>query len=390
MRTERLYYDDPWLHRFEAQVTAVTRLGERTALELDQSAFYPESGGQMADRGTIGPLAVVDVQLEGERVLHFVDGDAPGAGALVQATIDRGRRRSHMALHTGQHILSRALLEVGGHDTISSRLGETACTIDIDTEQMADSALADAEALANTVIDDDLEVLAHFPEHVEQLALRKAPPPKERIRVVQIGDFDVTPCGGTHCTRSAQVGLVSVTGVERHKRQLRISFVAGPRARATLAEHDRIVRELAKSFSCGPDNIAKGIDKLRAELDGARAEARELGSAAADLLAASLARAHDAGPVVAAMTGPVAIVREVAHRLTSEPGAVALLAAQGPDQTSVVLQRGEAADFDCGAFMRRLASAHDGRGGGRADRAEGRLPPGVHWQTIVRALLDGD
>lgn len=388
MRTERLYYDDPWLHRFEAQVTAVTHASDCTALELDRSAFYPESGGQMADRGTIGGLEVLDVQLDGERVLHFVSGDAPGPGDVVHATIDRARRRSHMALHTGQHILSRALLDIGGHDTISSRLGETACTIDIDTEKIDESALRDAEALANAVVDDDVEVLAHFPDDVGRLALRKAPPAKERIRVVQIGDFDVTPCGGTHCTRSAQVGLVSITGVERHKRHVRLSFAAGPRARATLKEHDRIVRALAKSFSCGPDNIASGIDKLRAELDGAWAQAKELGSVAAELLAESLVRDREAGPVVAAMNGPAAIVREVARRLCAEPHAVALLAAQTPEQTSVVLQRGDASDFDCGAFMRRLASAHEGRGGGRADRAEGRLPPGLDWPRTVKALLD--
>src|SRR5262245_35936656 len=131
MPSERLYYDDPLLSSFDARVVAHAELGGRPSVLLDRTAFYPESGGQMADRGQLAGAEVVDVQLDDLGELHHVlDGERPAIGALVTGSIDRKRRRVHMALHTGQHILSRALLEVAGAQTLSSRLGESACTID--------------------------------------------------------------------------------------------------------------------------------------------------------------------------------------------------------------------------------------------------------------------
>ncbi len=390
MTTQRLYYDDPWLHRFEAHVLGVAPRDGGATIELDRTAFYPESGGQMADRGTLGAASVVDVKLEGERVLHVVSGPAPEPGERVVATVDRARRRAHMALHTGQHILSRALHDVAGADTISSRLGETQCTIDLDADRLDEATLAEAEALANAVIDDDVVVRAFFPESAElaTLALRKRPPLAARVRVVAVGDFDVTPCGGTHCTRSGQVGLIALAGLERHKQKLRLSFEAGPRARRLLSEHDRTLRELARAFSCGPLLLPGAIDKLRLEHERARAEARSLGAVAAEHLAAALLREAQGGPLVAAIDGPVAVIREVAKRVADSPDHVALLAAHDEEATHVVLQRGQTNSFDCAAFMQRLAARTGGRGGGRPPRAEGRLPPGVAWARVVAELLD--
>ena len=123
-------------------------------------------------------------------------------------------------------MLSRALADVALAATVSSRLGETACTIDVDQEVVEERRIAAAEDLTNAIIDDDVPVRAFFPteEELAALPLRRRPTVSENIRVVAVGDFDVSPCGGTHCTRSAQVGLVHVTGVERYKGKLRISF----------------------------------------------------------------------------------------------------------------------------------------------------------------------
>src|SRR5262249_3425100 len=159
-------------------------------------------------------------------------------------TIDRARRRVHMALHTGQHTLSRALVDVARADTVSSRLGETACTIDVDQAQVAERDLARAEDLVNSIIDADAPVRAFLPEPGELAALPLRRPPKVEtdIRIVAVGEFDYSPCGGTHCLRTAQVGFVSVTGVERYKGKIRITFAAGRRARAELAGHASVLQ----------------------------------------------------------------------------------------------------------------------------------------------------
>ncbi len=247
--TTRLHYDDPMLLEFEAEVTAHGRFGERHSVILDRTAFYPESGGQLGDVGTLGARAVLDVQVDDAGVVHhIVEGEAPAVGSTVEGVVERSRRRLHMALHTGQHMLSRALLDEAGAETVSSRLGSTSCTIDVHLASLDEAAVARAEDLVNRVIEDDLAVRQFFPspEELARLPLRRAPKVSENIRVVDAGGFDVSPCGGTHCTRTSQVGVVTVTGVERYKGKGRVTFLAG-RVRLlnrhpTAVDHDPVHR----------------------------------------------------------------------------------------------------------------------------------------------------
>jgi alanyl-tRNA synthetase len=216
--TPRLYFEDPLLTVFSARVIAHASHAGRPSLLLDRTGFYPEAGGQMSDRGELAGAAIADVQVDDADLVHHVLAEGatlPAIGSEVTGTIDRARRRVHMALHTGQHMLSRALLDEAGGETVSSRLGESACTIDLGLEKADEAAIARAEALCNSVIDDDVRIRAFFPDAAElaALPLRRRPKVDENIRVVQIGDYDVSPCGGTHCTGSAQVGLVRITGI---------------------------------------------------------------------------------------------------------------------------------------------------------------------------------
>src|SRR5262249_44458048 len=164
----RLYYEDPLLLAFDARILAHGTHGGRPSIILDRSAFYPESGGQMADRGTLGGLTLLDVQEdETGTVHHIVEGELPVVGTEVHGEIDRVRRRLHMALHPGQHMLSRALLDLARGETVSSRLGETLCTIDLGIAKADERAIANAEALVNSVIEDDIAIRAFFPEASE-------------------------------------------------------------------------------------------------------------------------------------------------------------------------------------------------------------------------------
>ncbi len=263
--TERLYLNDSWLREFDALVVAHGEYAGRASLLLERSAFYPESGGQMATRGQLAGMAVCDVQQDSEgRVHHLLDGELPTVGERIKGRIDGSRRRVHMAQHTGQHLLSRALLEVAKADTLSSRLGETACTLDIPQAKLADGLLARAEALVNAVIDDDIEVETLYPnaDQLAQLKLRRAAKVEDNIRIIKVGDFDVTPCGGTHCTRSSQVGLLAITNTERHKGGLRLSFVAGQRARKRLTRDSAALLQLSKRLSCGPTAVGAAVAKI--------------------------------------------------------------------------------------------------------------------------------
>jgi len=392
--TERLYFADPLLFEFEARVVEVRVQSGAPIVFLDRSAFYPEGGGQLPDRGTIGGAPVVDVQVDDAGAVgHTLGGDAPPPGELVHCELDRTRRRDHMALHTGQHILSRALGEVSGAQTVSARLGTTACTIDLDLASLPDSLIADAEALANRVIDEDVAIRAWFPtpDELSSLPLRRGPKVEGDVRIVAIGDFDFTPCGGTHCAHSSQVGSVWVTSAERYKGGTRVAFASGPRARRLLMEEAALLRALGRELTCGPSDVAASVDKLRRELGGAREELGRARAILADHAAEALvsrAAGGPAGPVVARLDGASPeLARSVAQRVARVPGVVAIIAATGNEGQFVVALRSEQSAFDCGAFVKRLASALGGRGGGRPERAEGRLPLDADFESAARAAL---
>src|SRR5262249_39880687 len=259
----------------------------------------------------------------------------------------------------------------------SSRLGETACTIDLDLAKMDERDVARAEDLTNAVIDDDVTVRAYFPAPGElaALPLRRAPKVEDNVRVVQIGEFDVSPCGGTHCLRSGQVGLLRIGNVERYKGKVRVTFAAGRRARRELGELADVLTGLGRELTCGPGEVPTALAKLRREL----AESREaLGQARASVAGAAAAAllAGDADPIVRVFDDlPIEGVRMVAKRVT-EAGRVAVLGAAGPDGIHVIVARPARSTFDCGAHLRPLPAAAGGGGGGWPGGAEGRLPLG--------------
>ncbi|MFP2909004.1 alanyl-tRNA editing protein, partial [Pyxidicoccus sp. 3LFB2] len=275
--TERLYYADPFLHRFTARALSQGTWSGAPSVVLERTAFYPEAGGQMGDRGVLGGLPVRDVQVDDAGTVHHLldvpEGTPlPTPGTELAGEVDRVRRRANMSLHTGQHMLSRALVDIAGAATVSSRLGETLCTIDTDQDTLDERLVAEAEARVNDIIDDDIPIRSFFPtpEELAALPLRRAPKVTDNIRVIQIGDFDVSPCGGTHCTRSGQVGMVRVLGVERYKGKGRVLFSAGPRARRELWEEAGTLRAMARAFTCGVPEVPVAVDKLRRELTEAR------------------------------------------------------------------------------------------------------------------------
>jgi alanyl-tRNA synthetase len=390
MPTARLYFEDSYQRSFDARVVAVSSWQGWPALVLDRTCFYPEAGGQLGDRGTLGAIAVRDVQIDDAgTIFHLVEGadgcTLPEVGSELCGALDWVRRRQHMAQHTAQHLLSGALLERASAPTASARLGETSLTIDVARDRVPDSELYAAEDLANSIIDDNVAIRAWFPEPVElaALKLRRDPKVDVDIRVVAIGDFDLSPCGGTHCARSAELGTIRITGAERYKGMTRIGFVASQRARLELFSHDQVMRRLATAFSCQPLEVPAAIDKLRLSVDSASAEITALRGRLATIIAGAM---EGSGRVVAMLAHEPDLLRAVAAKLTAA-GRDALL--YSPDDAGgavVVLARAAGSHLDCGALWKQLATRAGGRGGGKADRAEGRLATTVDWYSMISEL----
>jgi alanyl-tRNA synthetase len=384
--THRLYHGDAYLRRFDAEVVAITTWKSRPAVVLDRTAFYPEAGGQLGDRGRLGALAVVDTQeTDDGTIVHLIEGEPPAVGSRVAGELDWQRRRQHMAQHTAQHLLSGALLDRAQAATASARLGETSLTIDVTRDRIPEAELAAAEDLANDVVDDDVEIRAWFPspDELATIKLRRDPKVTIDIRVVAIGEFDVSPCGGTHCARTSQLAAVRITGTERYKGMTRVTFTTARRGRAELFARDQVLRGLAGQFSCGPGEVPAAIDKLRREAEAADGQITELRSRLATAIVAQLA---GDGPAIAALPGDAELLRSVAARLAAA-GRDAILCATDDAGATVVMIRAAGSTLDCGGLWKRLAARHGGRGGGRADRADGRLTTVVtDWPAMVAEI----
>jgi len=406
MPTEKLYWRDPFATAFEATARRGDFQG-RASIVLDRTLFYPEGGGQLADMGTLAlgdrAIAIADVQIDDDGVIHHLADDGVdlkavpelGAGAAARGAIDPVRRRDHMAQHTAQHMLSRALVEVAKADTVSARLGATSCTLDVDAAAVSDADLARAEDLTNAVVRNDVVVRDLFPtaDELAAMKLRRAPKVSQGVRVVDVDGFDLTPCGGTHCTRTGQIGAVSIVATERYKGKMRVSFHAAGRALAYARAHQNALAGLARDLTCGPLEVASAIAKLRGEL---KARLDALSSARGELVALLTDRALRDHPPSEGGTTPIVIARErddvpslraLAGRLASRDDVVALCASR--DEASgdllVVVQRGARARFDAGAWFKRASAASGGRGGGKPDRAEGRFPARITVEELAKS-----
>ncbi len=388
MATTLLYHRDPHLLTFSAVVIGHATHRGRPAVCLDETAFYPEAGGQMADRGVLAGRPILDVQVDEAGVVHHVvDGPLPAIGERIDGVVDGPRRRQHMAQHTAQHMLSAALLVGHGRaETVSSRLGESGCTIDVDVPTLSERSLREAEDLVNSVIDEDRVVTAFFPDEstLAALPLRRRPKVSEHIRVVVVGDpgapFDVSPCGGTHVTRTSQIGLVRVTGVEKYKGMTRVHFAAGPRARREAFARAALLEELGRGFSSSPEEVPTQIEKMRASIKTLQVDkaalAGRMGTLLGEALAARAGVDKDNGVAVEVVDGAdMELLRAIAARAVAiAPRLAVVVAGRDADGGgNVIVNRGASATVDCGALLKRLVAASGGKGGGKVESAQGRL-----------------
>lgn len=398
MSTERLHLRDSFLLSFGGRLVRAASWSGKPALVLDRSAFYPEGGGQLGDRGTLrvggASVTVVDTQIDDDGVVfHLVEALPEGAaeGAEVEGQVDGAHRRDFMSQHTAQHMLSAALLDVARAETISARLGASSSTIDVSLPGSLDDGLVHrAEDRVNDVVMSDaaIRVLFPTPDELRALPLRRQPKVDANIRVIDIEGFDCSPCGGTHCASAGQVGPLRVTAIERYKGLWRVTFLAGRRALADYRAKDQALSELARGFSCGIDGVGAAVQKIRADLRERQERAGVVQGELVRLLAEQALRELPAGGgrvVIAREGDDVGLVRALAVALARRPGVVAMVASReqkGADWHAVV-ERGAGASFDCGAWFKRASQRHGGRGGGKAERAEGKIPGALDWAAVA-------
>jgi alanyl-tRNA synthetase len=383
--TERLYYSDSHLTEFDAVVVATTEVSrDRAGVVLDRTAFYPTGGGQPHDTGTLAGARVVDcIDREDDGVLHVVEGTAPEVGARVRGRVDWERRLEHIQQHTGQHLLSQALVQLFDAPTRSFRMMERVCEIDVELKGPTDERVERAVDLANRIVWEDrvVKVLNVTAEEAARLPLRKDSARGGSLRVIEIEDFDLSPCGGTHARRTGEVGVIVARSWERAKGLTRIEFAAGLRAVADYRLANGAARAVAASFSVAREEAAGQAARLVEENKQLARRVRSLEESASKVEAAELIAeasrtngAEDDGSKIVARVfegRDAESLKRLASAITTHAGAVALLGSRDGEQARLVFARAADAGGDMNALMREACAAVDGRGGGRAEMAQG-------------------
>ncbi|MBZ5531938.1 MAG: alanyl-tRNA editing protein [Acidobacteriia bacterium] len=402
--TDRLYYHDSFLYDFDAQVVETLQRDGRHAVVLDRTAFYPTSGGQVFDTGRLvlpdqSDVKVIEVADEEDgRVLHFVSAEqsasaALAPGAAIHGFIDAARRLDHVQQHTGQHVLSAAFIRLFNMPTVSFHMGEESCTIDLETNALTSAQAQQAERLANEIIAEDRPVAIRFVplEEARELGLRKLPPKQVGdLRLIDIQNFDLCACGGTHVRATGQIGGILVRKLEKVKQGVRVEFVCGLRAVAAAREDYSSLTETAALLSAHIHELPQQVRKLLDEAKSAGKAQHKLLEELAEFQAERmLAGTATSARVVTAVfpERDAVFIKLLAQKLTAgKAGVVALLAA-GAGQLTLVFAQSAGMKSNMGALLKDVMAQLGGRGGGSADMAQGGLPAGVTDLSRIESLL---
>lgn len=396
--THRLYYTDSLLTSFDATVTSCVPHADVFHVTFDQTAFYPTSGGQPFDRGSVrlnssaaGSVSVLDV-IDDERtgdVVHVLSG-ALEAGANVTGQIDWPRRLDHMQQHTGQHVLSAALDRLFGVRTVSFHMGAESSTIDLSRE-VSSSEISGAEREACRVVWDDRPLNIRFAseEEAAALPLRKESARTGTLRLVEVPDFDLSACGGTHVLRTGMVGIIAISGWERFKGGTRVSFVCGGRALQSHTFLRESAQGAARGLTVAVADLPDAVLRMQAQIKDQQRTIKQLQEQVTAALAADLAAAAEPGlgttrVVIRAQPGwDIAALKFLASAIVSNPGLVVVLTGEGTP-VPVVVARSADVSLDAGAWIKDATSELGGRGGGRPELAQGGITAGTH-DIIARA-----
>lgn len=372
--TEQLFYRDAMASEFEARILSVTQEKNGWRVVLDQTLFYPEGGGQPADRGWLNNVAVLDVQKEksGDEIVHFLESD-PGSG-MARGRIDMDRRHDFMQQHTGQHIISGALWQVGGYITLSVHMGQEYTAIEIAAPEIPGEHIIMVEDLSNRIICRDLplEFITVPQDELHLYPVRKKIDREGPVRLVRIGDFDCVACGGLHWDSTRHVQIVKAIGLEKIRGNCRIAWKIGKRAYADYTVKDKLCVELKQILGAGEENLTQKVRDMRDELTALTRRGNELESRLAEQMAAMLREKRDENFITAEFQAEDPnVIKKIMKTLIQLDNTAICLINIFPDQLLWSIGCGESVVFPFQQVQKELLPVINGKGGGRAPLWQG-------------------
>lgn len=378
--TERLYYSDSPRLDFDAKIIATGRHQENHYTVLDRSAFYPTSGGQPHDTGVINDIEIVDViESDSDEVWHISAKPIGADGQKVKGQVDKTRRLLRRQQHSAQHILSQAFVNLYGYETVSVHLGDEYGAVELDAKAVGPEQLEAAEKEANRIIAEALpiEIMMVDSDNLADIPLRKVPERTGKIRVIRIGEYDYSACGGTHCGSTAEVGMIKIIGLEKIRGQVLVNFLSGVQATDDYRLRFSVTDALAQKLTCHFSDLPDKFDKLAAENKGLRKQQAALQKTMLPIKAKELAESaqpvgktrllfQDIGDYDNKLAGQLAA--EVAGMV----GGVAVLFLSG----RLVVATAADTTIDASSLVKRFGEVTGLKGGGSARQAQlgGALP----------------
>lgn len=382
---EKLYYTQPYLTKWEATVEDFIEKYNKYYVVLSETAFYPEGGGQPSDFGTIDGVELLGLTEENGVIYHILP--AAPKSTTVSCQLDFTRRFDLMQQHSGQHLLSAVFFNTYNGKTSSFHLGEDYISIDISLSDVSSELIKEVEDKANEYIYKNLDVKTFIiaPEEIDKYPLRKLPPTKEDIRIVEIQDVDFSPCCGTHVSRTGEIGIIKIIKHEKYKGITRIYFKCGNRALQDFQNKNDILLSLSKQFSASENEILSRADVLSHDLDTALKTIKDSNEKLAYYEAMDIIKASTSNKITASFTdksfGDIQLLSK--HILSQ--GSYVLIFASYSDNKILFAHDGSF-EINCGKVFKEHLSSFNGKGGGSDKQAQGGFQTAEDMNKFVEFL----
>jgi alanyl-tRNA synthetase len=390
----RLYYDQPYLREFNTEVLEILPVKNGVfRIQLRETAFYPTSGGQPNDKGWINSIDVFDVTEEEGTIYHYTK-QAP-TELKVHCEIDWPRRFDFMQQHAGQHILSEAFLLHCHAATIGFHLTDENLTIDLDITNLTNDQISQVEIIANQIVWRNLPINHHWvsPEEIKNLPLRKQPKVHENIRIIEVQDFDWSPCGGTHPSQTGEIGMIKIRRWERSKGVTRIEFFCGARALADYQWKNQMVLHLANQFSIKDQELDQVVLRQQSQIKELEKNLQEAESRLLEIEAEALretAIVFQENSIIQSLqpeTRTLNDLKKMVFALTRTPKTIVLLMNQA-SPAQFTFARTSDVQIPMNQLLKEIQKTLGGKGGGSEMLVQGSLTANCSPEDYSQSFLE--